>query len=215
MVTTSAVLPWAATAHWLAGLARRRHLLADVTRAPIRGPTARPDAVLFDRDGTLVVDVPYNGDPDRVRLMPGVGQALDRLRRAGVRTAVISNQSGVGRNLLSAEQVHAVNDRIEQLAGPLGPWLVCPHAPSAGCRCRKPAPGLVLAAAAYLGVAPGTCLVVGDIGADVEAARRAGAMAVLVPTEVTRPEEVRAAPLIARDLGEVIQILRRTAARAG
>jgi len=172
--------------------------------------------VLFDRDGTLVVDVPYNADPNAVALRPFAREVVAETERLGLRRALISNQSGIGRGLLEAVQVEAVTLRMESLLGAsMRPWLVCPHAPSAGCRCRKPAPGLVLAAAAYLGVAPGTCLVVGDIGADVEAARRAGAMAVLVPTEVTRPEEVRAAPLIARDLGEVIQILRRTAARAG
>jgi histidinol-phosphate phosphatase family protein len=113
---------------------------------------------------------------------------------------VVSNQSGVGRGILSREQVDAVNGRVEALLGPMGAWLVCPHAPEEGCGCRKPQPGLVLEAAARLGVPPERCVLVGDIGADVEAARAAGARGILVPTPVTRPEEVAAAREVAPDL---------------
>jgi histidinol-phosphate phosphatase family protein len=163
--------------------------------------------VLFDRDGTLVVDVPYNGDPSLVVPMPGASRALGRLRAAGIPTAVISNQSGVGRGLLRREQVDAVNRRVEELLGPLGPWLVCPHREDEGCGCRKPARGLVLEAAAALGVVPSDVAVVGDIGADVRAAHGAGARGILVPTAATRPEEVQAAPEVAADLEQAVQLL--------
>jgi len=163
--------------------------------------------VLLDRDGTLVVDVPYNGDPDKVLPLPGVADALARLRRAGVQTALVSNQSGVARGLLSRAQVDAVNARLAELVGPLGPVFVCEHGPSAGCDCRKPRPGLVLQAAAALGVPPIACALVGDIGADVDAALAAGARPVLVPTAATRPEEVAAAPEVAADLGAAVDLL--------
>ncbi|MFF8950897.1 D-glycero-alpha-D-manno-heptose-1,7-bisphosphate 7-phosphatase [Streptomyces sp. NPDC014940] len=155
--------------------------------------TARPSlgAVLFDRDGTLVADVPYNGDPDRVRPLPGAAEAVALARGAGLATAVISNQSGIGRGLLTAEQVRAVNERADELLGGLGAWIFCPHAPEAGCACRKPRPGLVLAAAARLRVRPDRCLVIGDIAADLLAARAAGARGVLVPNAATAPAEVR------------------------
>jgi histidinol-phosphate phosphatase family protein len=172
------------------------------------GPAAPwPAAVLLDRDGTLVKDVPYNGDPELVEVMPGARRALDRLRAAGVPTAVVSNQSGVGRGLLSLEQVHAVNRRVEELLGPLGPWLVCPHAPDQGCGCRKPAPGLVEQAAGRLGVDPRDCVVIGDVGTDVQAALAAGARPVLVPTPATRPEEVAAAPEVAPDLEAAVDLV--------
>jgi histidinol-phosphate phosphatase family protein len=206
MLLTSAAIPPAATAHRVLGLARRRRLVADVASAP-RPDAAPPAAVLLDRDGTLVVDVPYNGDPARVRPMPGARRALDRLRAAGVRLAVVSNQSGIGRGILTEHEVEAVNRRVEELLGPLGPWLVCPHAPDDGCDCRKPAPGLVLAAARQLGVDPERCAVVGDIGADVEAARAVGARAVLVPTPRTLREEVDAAPERAGDLESAVDLL--------
>lgn len=170
-----------------------------------------PVAVLLDRDGTLVEDVPYNGDPARVSVMPGAVAALDRLRRAGLALAVVSNQSGVARGVLTMAEVEAVNRRVEELVGPLGPWLVCPHGPDDGCGCRKPAPGLVLAAAEALGVDPQDCALIGDIGADMEAATAAGARAILVPTPVTRPEEVRAAPEVAASLEAAVDLLVGTA----
>ena len=87
------------------------------------GTSTLPAAVLFDRDGTLVVDVPYNGDPDLVQPVAGAREALDRLRAAGVPTALVSNQSGIARGLLTRAQVDAVNARLEELVGPLGPQL--------------------------------------------------------------------------------------------
>lgn len=163
----------------------------------VAGPI--PAAVLFDRDGTLVEDVPYNGDPGAVRPLPGAREALDLLRRLGVPTGVVTNQSGVGRGLLRMADVARVNARVDRLLGPLGVWAVCPHAPEDGCACRKPAPGLLLRAARALRVRARDCLVVGDIGADMTAARRAGARGVLVPTPVTRVQEIREAPRVAPD----------------
>ncbi len=164
----------------------------------------RPAAVLFDRDGTLVHDVPYNHDPAQVAPVDGARAALDRLRAAGVAVAVVTNQSGVARGLLTAAEVESVNRRVEALLGPFATWAVCHHGPADGCGCRKPAPGLVHLAARRLGVAAPRCAVVGDIGADVEAARAAGARGVLVPTPATRPAEVAAAPEVAADLGEAV-----------
>ncbi|WP_229073220.1 HAD-IIIA family hydrolase [Actinoplanes sp. DH11] len=168
------------------------------------------DAVLFDRDGTLVVDVPYNGDPDLVRPMPGAKDALDRLRAAGLRLGVVTNQSGLARGRFTADQLAAVNRRVEELLGPFDTWQICPHDDTAGCACRKPAPGLVDAAAAALGTTAARCVVVGDIGRDMGAALAAGATGILVPTEITLHPEVAAAPYTATDLaGAADQILRR------
>jgi histidinol-phosphate phosphatase family protein len=203
MAWTSVLMPFAASAWWLRGLAGVRRALRDDRRAP----RPRPEAVLFDRDGTLVVDVPYNGDPARVAPMPGAAAALARLRAAGVATAVVSNQSGIARGLVTLAQVRAVNRRVEELLGPLGPFELCPHGPGDGCACRKPKPELVLRSAARLGVDPAGCAVVGDIGADVEAARAAGARGVLVPTARTLPHEVAAAPELAPDLESAIALL--------
>ncbi|OZM75986.1 HAD-IIIA family hydrolase [Pseudonocardia sp. MH-G8] len=173
-----------------------------------------PEAVLFDRDGTLVVDVPYNGDPDRVRPVPGARVALDLLRAARIPVGVVSNQSGIARGILTSAQVDAVNRRVGELLGPFGVWQVCPHGPDDGCPCRKPRPGMVLAAARELGVDPAATAVIGDIGADVDAAAAAGAAAVLVPTPVTRPEEVAAAPVVRPHLLAAVRHLLGTEAAA-
>ncbi len=203
MAITSVLIPPAATLHRLRGHVRVRGRLQ-----PARAQADRtPRAVLLDRDGTLVIDVPYNGDPARVVPVPGAAEALERLRSAGCRLAVVTNQSGLGRGTLTADRVAAVNSRVDELLGPLGPFVICPHAPSAGCPCRKPAPGLVLRAAALLGVAPQHCAVVGDIGADVEAAAAAGARGVLVPTAATLPAEIETAPEVASDLGAAVDLL--------
>jgi histidinol-phosphate phosphatase family protein len=188
MIVTSAVIPPLATWHWLAGAWRFR----DAEPWP-----PRPAAVLFDRDGTLIHDVPYNGDPERVAPVPGAADAVAALRRAGIGVGVVTNQAGVGRGMITPAQMAAVNARVDSLAGPFGAWLVCPHRPEDGCGCRKPAPGLITGAAAALGVTAAECVVIGDIGADVAAARAAGARAVLVPAPATRRDEQRGVPCAA------------------
>jgi len=184
MAATSALIPPLATWHWLRGVVRHR-----------RVPRWRglPDLVLFDRDGTLVHDFPYNGNPDWIRPVDGAKEALDRLRARGVRVGVVSNQSGVARGLITEDQVRACMDRLEELLGPFDVIRYCPHGPDDGCACRKPAPGMVKAACAELDVDPARCVVIGDIGADVEAAEAAGAVGIMVPTPVTRRAEVAAA----------------------
>ncbi|NYJ05911.1 HAD-IIIA family hydrolase [Petropleomorpha daqingensis] len=184
MALTSAAIPPLATWHWLKGVVQHRG---------VQTWRGLPDLVLFDRDGTLVHDFPYNGDPDWVRPVDGAREALDRLRARGVRVGVVSNQSGVARRLITTEQVEACNARLAELLGPFDVIRYCPHGPDDGCACRKPAPGMVKDACAELGVDPARCVVIGDIGADVDAASAAGAVGILVPTPVTRKSEVAAA----------------------
>ncbi|MGV9566620.1 D-glycero-alpha-D-manno-heptose-1,7-bisphosphate 7-phosphatase [Streptomyces sp. NPDC003480] len=209
----STALPRPASVPWLYGGPR-----------PAPAPAGdRPAAVLFDRDGTLVRDVPYNGDPARVEPMPRARQAVDAVRARGIPVGVVSNQSGVARGLLTRHEVEAVRLRVEHLLGPFDVWAVCPHGPDDGCACRKPAPGLVTAACARLGVAVEDTVVIGDIGADMAAARSAGARGVLVPTPVTLPGEVEAADETAGDLLAAVRLVlasgpgpvRRAALRAG
>jgi HAD superfamily hydrolase (TIGR01662 family) len=166
-------------------------------------------AVLFDRDGTLVVDVPYNGDPQKVEPYPGAREVLDGLRSRGLATGVLSNQSGIARGLLTVEQVNSVNARVEDLLGPFDVWEVCPHGADDGCACRKPAPGMIRCACRRLGIDPSEAAFIGDIGSDVEAAAAAGARGVLVPTPQTRTEEVEAAAEVAADLGQAVEMLFR------
>ncbi len=195
MVLTSAAIPPAATWHSLRGLLRYRNV------APWRG---LPDLVLFDRDGTLVRDVPYNGDPARVRPVPGAAGALAVLRERGVRTGLVTNQSGVAAGRLTGAQVEAVNARVAELLGPFDVVEVCPHGPEDGCACRKPSPGMVKDACAALDVDPALCVVVGDIGADVEAAAAAGARGILVPDVATARVEVARAEHVEPTLPDAV-----------
>jgi len=145
-------------------------------------------AIFFDRDGTLIENVPYNGDPEKVVPRPGAREALDLIRARGIPTAMVTNQSGIGRGYLTLAQVASVHARMEAMLGPLGPWLICPHAPHEGCLCRKPAPGLVREAAATLGLDPADCVLIGDQPSDIAAAEAAGARGVLVASPDTPPE---------------------------
>ncbi|MGN6246208.1 MAG: D-glycero-alpha-D-manno-heptose-1,7-bisphosphate 7-phosphatase [Motilibacteraceae bacterium] len=167
----------------------------------------RVAAVLFDRDGTLVHDVPYNGDPGLVRPVDGAAAAVASLRERGIRVGVVTNQSGIARGLLERQQVDAVNARVDAEVGPFDTWQICPHGDGDGCSCRKPAPGMVLAAATALGVDPADVVVVGDIGADVQAAAAAGARGILVPTPATRDEEVEAAEVRAETLPDAVRLV--------
>ncbi|MGY1752098.1 HAD-IIIA family hydrolase [Blastococcus sp. SYSU D01042] len=191
MLATSAAIPPLATWHWLRGVVQHRG---------VQRWRGLPDLVLFDRDGTLVRDYPYNGDPELVRPVPGAREALDALRARGVRVGVVSNQSGVARGIITREQVDACMTRLEELLGPFDTLQVCPHGPEDGCACRKPAPGMVRTACAELGVDPARCVVIGDIAADVDAAAAAGATGIMVPTPVTRASEVTAAAHVAPTL---------------
>jgi D-glycero-D-manno-heptose 1,7-bisphosphate phosphatase len=177
--------------------------------APLRPRAGRtvPQAVLFDRDGTLIQDLPYNGDPGRVRLMPYAKAAVGAVRARGIPVGVVTNQSGLARGLLTPGAVEGVRRRVEELLGPFDVWAVCPHDPGDGCACRKPAPGLVHAACAQLGVDPRAAVVLGDIGADIQAAGAAGGTGLLIPTPVTRPEETAAADRTAPDLLTAVRAL--------
>jgi histidinol-phosphate phosphatase family protein len=198
MVLTSLAIPPAATWHRVVGEWQHR------SAGPWHG---LPDLVLLDRDGTIVEDVPYNGDPEKVRPVPGAREALERLRASGLRLAVVSNQSGVARGLLAPAQVRAVNDRVEELLGPFDGWFVCPHGEDEGCECRKPRPGLVCAACDAFGVDPATALVIGDIGSDAAAARAAGARSLLVPTPATRCDELGTADSRVRSLPVAVDLV--------
>lgn len=196
MLATSVAIPPLATWHTVRGALR--HALA----SPWQGP---PDLVLFDRDGTLVVDVPYNGDPTVVRPIPGAIEAVRRLRREGIRTGVITNQSAVGRGLIDSEQLAAVNARVDDLFGGFDTWQICTHTASDECDCRKPKPGMVLSACADLHVPVHRCVVIGDIGLDVASAQAAGAHGVLVPTPATSPSEVQSAVAVEANLGGAVE----------
>jgi histidinol-phosphate phosphatase family protein len=138
---------------------------------------ARP-ALFLDRDGTLIEDVGYPRDPRDVRLLPGAAAALARLAAAGFALVIVSNQSGVGRGLFGRAEAEAVHAEVLRRFAAEGVSFdgayYCYHAPEDGCGCRKPAPGLLLRAAADLGLDTGRSFMVGDKAIDVAAGAAAG-----------------------------------------
>lgn len=162
-----------------------------------RGPW---DVLLVDRDGLLIENRPYLSDPCQVVVIHNVAEALAVARNAGLRIVVISNQSGIARNLLTWTELRAVNKRVNDLLGPFEAWYICPHLPDAGCECRKPSPGMIWRAAEELRIPAHRCLMVGDRLSDVQAADRAGASGVLIPTSETPYEEVTLAPMVFENL---------------
>ncbi|MEM1059166.1 MAG: HAD-IIIA family hydrolase [Verrucomicrobiota bacterium] len=152
--------------------------------------SAPAPAVFFDRDDTLMPNVPYLGDPAQVRADPEAPATLARLRAAGFRLVLLSNQSGVGRGYVTREQVAAVNAELfRQLGLDFDGVYLCyedPNNPATlpanGVSERKPSPVLAERAAAELGLALAASAVVGDRLADVRCARNAGMAAVLLTT---------------------------------
>ncbi|MBX3204663.1 MAG: HAD family hydrolase [Labilithrix sp.] len=140
-------------------------------------------ALFLDRDGTLIRDVGYPRDPASVELVPGVVEALSTARELGYKLAIVSNQSGVARGLIQPAEARAVQARVDELFAARavsfdGAWF-CFHGPDEGCRCRKPAPGLILDAASALEVDRARSIMVGDKPSDVDAGIAAGCAAVL------------------------------------
>lgn len=157
----------------------------------------------------MIVDRHYIADPQQVTLMKGVVEGLRELRSLSAIIVAITNQSGVARGLMSVEQVSAVNAEVDRqlLCNGLNldGWYVCPHGPRDGCRCRKPAPGLVERACRDLGLSARGCFVIGDKGTDVEVAAAVGGTGILLTAHpekraygaVTVPHFAAAARLVA------------------
>lgn len=144
-------------------------------------PHGRP-AAFFDRDGTLIHNIPYLADPRKVRLEAGAPAALAALRQRGFAIVVITNQSGIARGLVTPGQYREVNRRMLEQLGPdrIDAIIACPfhpagHAPwqRADHPWRKPAPGMIEAAIARFGLDRSGSLLVGDSLCDIEAGLRA------------------------------------------
>ncbi len=150
-------------------------------------------AVFLDRDGTLVREVDYLRTVAQLRLLPGAADAIRRLNQAGFAVVLATNQSGIARGILTEGELQAINDELQRRLAARGARLdaiyYCPHHPEAPvaayrkrCRCRKPAPGLLLRAARDLDLDLSRSFAVGDSARDVQAGARAGCRTILVRT---------------------------------
>ncbi len=177
-------------------------------------------AVFLDRDGTVNEEVGYLNDLEKLRLIPGAGQAIRRLSEAGFKVILVTNQSGVARGYFPERLVHEAHVRLEEMLKADGARVdavyFCPHHPSAGnslytreCDCRKPKTGLIDRAVKDFGIDRGHSYMVGDKWSDVELGQRAGVHAILVESGFAhddpgnkRPEQLRDPDFTARDITE-------------
>jgi histidinol-phosphate phosphatase family protein len=170
-------------------------------------------AVFIDRDDTLIADVGYCKDPDRIQLLPGVVEGLQRLSGSGLAIVVVTNQSGVGRGFFTENDLAAMHTRLrselEQVGVSLRAIYYCPHLPEDGCSCRKPRPGLLLKAASELDLDLKTCFMIGDRELDLLAGRAAGTHTILVSNkergELT--EMKPSADYVVKDLVEAASVI--------
>jgi histidinol-phosphate phosphatase family protein len=138
-------------------------------------------AVFLDRDGTLNPDPGYIADPDLMTIYPWVAPALRRLKDRGFLLFVVSNQSGVGRGLITPEQLIAVNDRLQTLLETdsgikIDDFANCPHRPDQNCHCRKPKPGLIEQLVKQYPVDLKQSFLIGDRDTDQMAGQSAGCL---------------------------------------
>jgi D-glycero-D-manno-heptose 1,7-bisphosphate phosphatase len=127
--------------------------------------------VLIDRDGTIIVEKHYLHDPEQVELVPGAADALARLKQAGIRLFVVTNQSGIGRGFYAEKDFLAVQERLADLLAQHGVAFdgvsFCPHAPDECCPCRKPEPGMWEELCSRHGLEARETVMVGDNASDV------------------------------------------------
>jgi heptosyltransferase-2 len=201
-----------------------------LTPSPLEGDASMSgnstSVVFLDRDGTLNWDPGYMNDPAAMQLLPGVGTAVARLNQAGLKTVLVTNQSGVGRGIITIEALGAIHQRLQDLLAESGAWLdgiyACLHRPDEGCGCRKPASGLVAQARQELGLTAARSFVIGDRAIDIALARNVGALGIFVLSGY-RPEEEWASMVAqslspdytAKDLREAVEWVLQKSAVAG
>lgn len=177
-------------------------------------------AVFLDRDGTINQDVDYLSRAEDVELIPGAGQAIARLNRAGLAVVVVSNQSGLARGYFDwgdlAKVQAEINRQLAEHGAKVDAYYVCPHLPppqgkvyelAIECDCRKPKPGLIMRAASQMALDLEESFMVGDRQRDVSSGRAANLTSILVETgqdDGAEPEPGQEPHFIARDLAQAV-----------
>jgi D-glycero-D-manno-heptose 1,7-bisphosphate phosphatase len=177
--------------------------------------TPRP-AVFLDRDGTIIHDAEYVGNPDDVQLLPGAARAIARLNARALPVIVVTNQSGIARGLLTQDQYEAVQARLDELLAAEGAHVdgsySCPHHPdfTGACDCRKPGTLLYRQAAAERSIDLARSAFLGDRWRDVAPALELGGRGILISAQSTPADDLRQAEAkaeVARSLEEAVDRL--------
>jgi len=166
-------------------------------------------AVFLDRDGTLMEEVHYCKDPAHVRLIAGAQDALRRLKDAGFRLVIITNQSGLARRIMTEADFDAVQERFFELLGPglINTTYMCPDDPDAASDRRKPAPGMVHEAVRDLGLDLTRSWLIGDKTSDVQCGLNAGVRSILVRTGHGRDADPAGAHFVAKDIASAADFI--------
>jgi D-glycero-D-manno-heptose 1,7-bisphosphate phosphatase len=170
-------------------------------------------AVFLDRDGTIMHDADYCSRPDQVEVFDGVTAALQRLKNAGYKIIVITNQSGIGRGFFSEEQYRAVEAEVSRQVGKdlIDATYFCPDVPGQPSKCRKPAPEMVLHAAREHDLDLSRSFLIGDKEIDAECAHNAGVRAIRVRTGFDKMTDGSCADWVAEDLPTAAVLILNTA----
>ena len=177
--------------------------------------SAKSPAVFIDRDGTLMDDADYCSRPDQVKIFDGVSDALRRLKDAGYRVIVITNQSGIGRGFFTEDVYRAVEAEVSRQLGDglIDATYFCPDAPGKPSKCRKPAPGMVLQAAREHDIDLSRSFLIGDKEIDAECAHNAGVRAIRVRTGFDKMTDGSCADWVTEDLPAAAKIILNEAKR--
>jgi D-glycero-D-manno-heptose 1,7-bisphosphate phosphatase len=167
-------------------------------------------AIFLDRDGTLMKDVGYCSKPGEVELLEGIDLLLPKLKEAGFKLIIVTNQSGIGRGYFTEKDFWSVQDELQKQLGPgvIDATYFCAETPQNGSERRKPNPGMLLEAADELDIDLGQSYMVGDKASDIAAGIRAGVRAtILFGTEAPGSSIESGAALVAKDFREVVQFI--------
>jgi len=163
-------------------------------------------AIFVDRDGTLIEEVNFLSSVDDLIVYPFTPPSIKKLKDAGFLVIVLTNQSGIGRGLYTADDMHSVHEAIQnEVGGLIDAFYFCPHLPNEGCRCRKPNLGMIEAAQADFEIDLEGSWMIGDKNLDVWIAENAGIKSAMVMTgygSAHRSTLEREAVVVAKDLGE-------------
>ncbi len=145
--------------------------------------TKKQPAVFLDRDGTLIEEVNYLSRVEDLRLFPFTADAVKLLKDKGFLVIVVTNQSGIGRGIFDEASMHAIHEKIQsEVSGLIDAFYFCPHLPCDGCKCRKPATGMIESAISDFDIELENSWMIGDKKIDVETGRSAGIKSAFVLT---------------------------------
>ena len=172
-------------------------------------PNETSPAIFLDRDGTLMRDVDYCGDPGDVEVFPETVEVLRRLRRHGYKLIIITNQSGIGRGYFTEDQYRVVETEfLRQLGdGLIDASYHCPDLPTSTSIRRKPGPGMVFEAQRDQHLDLRRSFFVGDKASDIGCGQNAGVRTILVQTGYGADQKNCGADWIARDIAHAADII--------